>query len=72
VYKDQDIQFDLVSCQFSFHYSFESLAQAEMMLQNACECLKPGGYFIGTIPNGYELMWVNSVLLWCVCYVLGV
>jgi len=56
VYKDQDIQFDLVSCQFSFHYSFESLAQAEMMLQNACECLKPGGYFIGTIPNGYELM----------------
>lgn len=56
LYKDKDILFDVVSCQFSFHYSFESLAQAEMMLQNACESLKPGGYFVGTIPNAYELM----------------
>jgi len=59
LYKNKEIQFDVVSCQFSFHYSFESLAQAEMMLQNACECLKPGGYFIGTMPNANELMYVK-------------
>merc|ERR1712025_599499 len=39
-----------------FHYGFESYPQAEMILRNACECLKPGGYFIGTTPNAYELV----------------
>ncbi|XP_078047084.1 RNA guanine-7 methyltransferase [Augochlora pura] len=55
-YKDPSIQFDLVSCQFALHYSFESLEQAECMLRNASECLKTGGYFIGTIPNTYDLV----------------
>ncbi|XP_014599847.1 PREDICTED: mRNA cap guanine-N7 methyltransferase isoform X2 [Polistes canadensis] len=54
-YKDVTIQFDLVSCQFAFHYSFESLSQAECMLRNASECLRPGGYFIGTMPDAYDL-----------------
>lgn len=55
-YKDPSITLDLVSCQFSFHYSFESLSQAECMLQNAAECLQPGGYFIGTMPDANEIM----------------
>ncbi|KAL0273433.1 UNVERIFIED_CONTAM: hypothetical protein PYX00_006095 [Menopon gallinae] len=55
-YRDPEIQFDLVSCQFSFHYCFESLPQAERMLQNATECLKLGGYFIGTIPCANEIV----------------
>ncbi|ESO90795.1 hypothetical protein LOTGIDRAFT_122655, partial [Lottia gigantea] len=55
-YKDPNLQFDLTSCQFSFHYSFESEQQADMMLQNACSRLKPGGYFIGTTPNSNELV----------------
>ncbi|KAK7498088.1 hypothetical protein BaRGS_00010676, partial [Batillaria attramentaria] len=55
-YKDPNMQFDLVSCQFSFHYSFESFPQALTMLRNAAECLKPGGYFIGTTPNAHELV----------------
>ncbi|KAL7298703.1 hypothetical protein TKK_0008461 [Trichogramma kaykai] len=55
-YKDVTVQLDLVSCQFAFHYSFESLQQAECMFKNASESLKAGGYFIGTIPNAYELM----------------
>lgn len=55
-YKNKDLQFDLTSCQFSFHYSFESYEQADMMLKNACEKLKVGGFFIGTTPNGYELV----------------
>ncbi|OXU26332.1 hypothetical protein TSAR_003122 [Trichomalopsis sarcophagae] len=55
-YKDASMQLDLVSCQFAFHYSFETLPQAECMFKNASESLRPGGYFIGTIPNAYELV----------------
>ena len=51
--------FDLVSCQFSFHYCFESLPQAECMMRNAAECLRPGGFFIGTIPNANDIVLVN-------------
>ncbi|KRZ67988.1 mRNA cap guanine-N7 methyltransferase [Trichinella papuae] len=48
---EPDVQFDLCSCQFSLHYAFANLQQAERMLQNACQNLKIGGYFIGTIPD---------------------
>ncbi|KAK7114756.1 mRNA cap guanine-N(7) methyltransferase-like [Littorina saxatilis] len=56
MYKDPSMQFDMVSCQFSFHYSFESYPQAVTMMKNAAECLRPGGYFIGTTPNAFELV----------------
>ena len=49
-------KFDIVSCQFAFHYSFESEAQAECMVKNAAENLKPGGFFIGTTPDA-EVIW---------------
>lgn len=55
-YKDPSMKLDLVSCQFAFHYSFESLPQAEGTLRNAAECLQPGGFFIGTIPDANELV----------------
>ncbi|XP_030755092.1 mRNA cap guanine-N7 methyltransferase [Sitophilus oryzae] len=55
-YSDPSMKLDLVSCQFAFHYSFESLPQAENMLRNASECLQPGGYFIGTIPDSNEIV----------------
>ncbi|XP_055585898.1 mRNA cap guanine-N7 methyltransferase [Uranotaenia lowii] len=55
-YKDPSIDLNLVSCQFAFHYCFESLKQAKFMLKNAAECLKTDGYFIGTIPDAYEIM----------------
>ncbi|CAH2007018.1 unnamed protein product [Acanthoscelides obtectus] len=55
-YSDPSMKIDLVSCQFAFHYSFESLPQAECMLRNAAECLQPGGYFIGTITDAYDLI----------------
>lgn len=55
-YKDPSINFDMVSCQFGLHYSFESLRQARKMLTNISENLKPGGYFFGTIPNAYEII----------------
>lgn len=55
-YKDPSIQLHLVSCQFAFHYCFESLKQAECMIRNAAECLKPGGYFVGTMPDANDIM----------------
>ncbi|XP_017882156.1 mRNA cap guanine-N7 methyltransferase [Ceratina calcarata] len=55
-FEDPSMYLDIVSCQFAFHYCFESLQQAECMIQNASECLKPGGYFIGTIPDAYDLV----------------
>ncbi|KAJ3655132.1 hypothetical protein Zmor_014271 [Zophobas morio] len=55
-YSDPSMKLDLVSCQFAFHYSFESLSQAECMIRNASECLQPGGFFIGTIPDANDLI----------------
>lgn len=54
--EDPTLTFDLCSCQFVVHYSFETQEKAETMLQNACERIRPGGYFIGTTPDAYELM----------------
>ncbi|XP_062865398.1 mRNA cap guanine-N7 methyltransferase [Trichomycterus rosablanca] len=53
---DPEQQFDVCSCQFVYHYSFESHKQAETMMRNACEKLRPGGFFIGTTPDSYELV----------------
>ena len=55
-FKDRDMMFDLVSCQFAIHYCFESLPQAECMFRNISENLKKGGYFIGTTPDSYDIM----------------
>ncbi|CAL8299547.1 unnamed protein product [Lota lota] len=54
--KEPGARFDVCSCQFVLHYSFESQGQAETMLKNACDNLKPGGFFIGTTPDAYELV----------------
>jgi len=56
MFEDKNIEFDLVSCQFAFHYCFESLPQAEQMLQNISANLKKGGYFIGTTPYSHDIM----------------
>lgn len=55
-YKDPTMKLNMVSCQFAFHYSFESLRQVEFMTRNAAECLRDGGYFIATIPDANEIM----------------
>ncbi|XP_026155810.1 mRNA cap guanine-N(7) methyltransferase isoform X2 [Mastacembelus armatus] len=53
---DPELMFDICSCQFVYHYSFESEQKADMMLRNACERLRPGGFFIGTTPDAFELV----------------
>ncbi|XP_038602254.1 mRNA cap guanine-N7 methyltransferase [Tachyglossus aculeatus] len=55
-FSDPEMRFDICSCQFAYHYAFETYEQADMMLRNACESLGPGGYFIGTTPNSFELI----------------
>ena len=52
----KDLTFDLVSCQFAFHYCFESVEQADRMLQNVAERLNPGGFFIGTTPDANDVV----------------
>eukprot|EP00842_Homolaphlyctis_polyrhiza_P003868 jgi/Hompol1/4482/HPOL_003649-RA len=55
-----DRLFDLVSCQFSLHYSFESEQTARQAIINVSSHLVSGGYFIGTLPNAD---WIYKRLL---------
>jgi len=55
-FENPDLKLDLVSCQFAFHYSFESLPQAEQMLANISSNLQPGGYFIGTTTDAFDII----------------
>lgn len=49
------VPFDVVSMQFCMHYAFETEAKVRRMLENVSKWLRPGGVFVGTIPNA-ELM----------------
>eukprot|EP00850_Spirogloea_muscicola_P020402 SM000214S06796 [mRNA] locus=s214:112275:115008:- [translate_table: standard] len=46
-----DTPFDAISCQFAFHYSFETEARARQALKNVSDLLRPGGIFFGTLPD---------------------
>ncbi len=48
--------FDVVSMQFCMHYAFESEAKVRCMLSNVTRWLRPGGVFVGTIPNAEQLL----------------
>lgn len=48
--------FDVVSMQFCMHYAFETAQKARCMLKNVSEWLRPGGIFLGTIPNADQLL----------------
>jgi mRNA (guanine-N7-)-methyltransferase len=48
--------FDVVSCQFAIHYSFENETCARTLLKNAAQNLKKGGTFIVTCPDAYVLV----------------
>ena len=55
-YKKPNIDIDLVSIQFSFHYCFESLSQTNCMIRNVSQRLRTGGMFIGTTPDSQEII----------------
>ncbi|KAJ3773850.1 mRNA capping enzyme-domain-containing protein [Lentinula raphanica] len=48
--------FDVVSSQFCIHYAFEKEETARRLLRNVTNWLRPGGRFIGTIPNAEQLL----------------
>ncbi|PJF17063.1 hypothetical protein PSACC_03130 [Paramicrosporidium saccamoebae] len=43
--------FEAISCQFAYHYSFESEESAKMSIRNVAKHLRKGGYFFGTTTN---------------------
>lgn len=46
-----DAPFDICSCQFALHYSWSTEARARRALANISALLRPGGTFIGTMPD---------------------
>ncbi|GKU99569.1 hypothetical protein SLE2022_263330 [Rubroshorea leprosula] len=46
-----DAPFDICSCQFAMHYSWSTEARARRALANISNLLRPGGTFIGTMPD---------------------
>ena len=48
--------------QFCMHYAFETLEKTRIMLDNVSRYLRPGGVFIGTIPNAELLMCVSGMV----------
>lgn len=54
--------FDIVSMQFCMHYAFETEDKVRTMLANVVRYLKPGGVFVGTIPDAKNLLCVVTAL----------
>ena len=50
------LEYDLVSTQFAINYLTSSEAKFRAFLGNVAENLKPGGYFVGTIPDANILV----------------
>ncbi|GBG73057.1 hypothetical protein CBR_g12774 [Chara braunii] len=46
-----DAPFDVCSCQFALHYSFQTCERVETALRNVASMLRPGGVFIGTMTD---------------------
>jgi mRNA (guanine-N7-)-methyltransferase len=58
--KDMLREYDIVSCQFCLHYFASSEEMMHETLKNVSKVLKPGGVFIGTVPNGERIHQLGS------------
>ena len=47
--------FDVGSCQFALHYFFENEVTMHSFLRNVSDCIRVGGYFIGTTYDGQKV-----------------
>lgn len=52
---DPDGPYDLVSCMFALHYFFGSETMCFTLLQHIARNLKPGGVFVGIVPDGIRI-----------------
>ncbi|XP_072969552.1 mRNA cap guanine-N(7) methyltransferase 1 isoform X1 [Typha angustifolia] len=50
-YLHDDAPYDICSCQFALHYSWSTEARARRALANISALLRPGGTFVGTMPD---------------------
>lgn len=50
-FPEVEFPMDIVSMQFCLHYAFETEEKARQTIENVSRSLRPGGVFIGTIPN---------------------
>jgi SAM-dependent methyltransferase len=48
--------FDIVSCQFSMHYAFNSEKRIRDFVSNVSKALAPGGIFVGTTVHDTEIL----------------
>lgn len=53
----QDLgEFDIISCQFAFHYAFETEERATQTIKQLYKMLRPGGVFILTCPDADKII----------------
>lgn len=48
-------KFHIVSCQFAFHYFWNSIHNLHTCIRNICDLCELNGYFIGTSYNGHKI-----------------
>ena len=49
--------FDVVGCMFAAHYAFASAAGAARLMATVARALRPGGVFLGTVPDAAQVLW---------------
>lgn len=47
-----DRPYDVIACMFALHYFFGSEQDAHTLLRTVSANLRPGGYFVGIVPDG--------------------
>lgn len=47
--------YDVATCMFALHYFFESEASAKTLLETVAANLRPGGVFVGIVPDGQQV-----------------
>jgi hypothetical protein len=52
----KQIVFDIVSCQFSMHYLFETEQKLRAFLYNVSCRLEPGGFFVATTVDAEKVV----------------
>ena len=50
-----ETDFDVVTCMFALHYFFKDERTAHHIVRTAATHLKPGGYFIGIVPDAIHI-----------------
>lgn len=54
--RNMPTKYDNVSCQFCLHYFASSEECLSEFLSMVSNCLNPGGHFVGTVPNGDDIV----------------